>query len=240
MSTNVFNRYEHKHLLNQETFELFVQTVSRRMELDPYNEGGGLYTISNLYYDTADDFLIRRSLSKPVYKEKLRLRSYAAAAPDSKVYLEIKKKYRGAVNKRRVSLPLSEAYELIKTGAADSPSQIAREIEYFLSLYDLGPKVYIAYDRLAYHDIEDKSLRISFDANIRTRRDNLRLEAGDYGLPLLPDNTWLMEIKSGPAKPLWLCRLLSELEIKRVSFSKYGTEYKRHLSEAEIILADAI
>jgi hypothetical protein len=198
--------------------------------MDVHNQNHEFYTISNIYYDTEDSYLIRHSLSKPDYKEKLRLRAYGVPKSTTKVFLEIKKKYRGLVNKRRTSIVLDNAYSFVKEpfGLEDDciNRQVLSEIRYFLKVYDLKPQVYIAYDRLAFFERDNNDLRISFDKNIRTRRYNLKLEAGDYGERLLDNDTYLMEIKTSRAMPLWLTDMLTRLNIKKSSFSKYGTEYK--------------
>lgn len=236
MAIEIFNRFEHKYKLDTATFQKVIDIIETHMEIDPYCVNHQVYTIANIYYDTADNTLIRESLSKPAYKEKLRLRSYGVPDMDSKVFLEIKKKYRGLVNKRRTTLKLDEAYNFLETGKMPAlkdymNGQVLHELDYFLSVHDLVPKVYIAYDRLAYFEKGNDDLRISFDTNIRTRRNDLALEAGDHGRRLLDEDIWLMEIKTSLAKPLWLCDMLSELEIRDSSFSKYGTEYLRTLSE---------
>ncbi len=201
------------------------------MELDSYNLNHNFYTITNIYYDTDDDYLIRTSLSKPIYKEKLRLRAYGVPRKEDKVFLEIKKKYNGIVNKRRTKLRLDEACEFAKTGEPPEfkeymNKQVVKEITYFLHRYSLKPKLYLAYDRIAYFEQGNPDLRISFDTNIRTRRYDLSLDSGDYGEPLLDKDVYLMEIKTARAKPLWLVHVLTELDIKRQNFSKYGTEFK--------------
>lgn len=235
MAIEVFNRYEHKYILDRETFNKVLEVMDKYMELDPYNVNHTPYTISNIYFDTPDDYLIRTSLSKPEYKEKLRLRAYGIPKEASMVYLEIKKKFKGMVNKRRTALRLDEAYGFVKTGTLTQPKkymnkQVLKEIEYFLKIYNLSPKLYIAYDRIAYFERDNDALRISFDMNIRSRRYDLNLEDGDYGDKLLSDDVYLMEIKTSLAKPLWLVQMLSELCIKRQSFSKYGTEYMNLLN----------
>ncbi|MBQ3022591.1 MAG: polyphosphate polymerase domain-containing protein [Clostridia bacterium] len=239
MATEVFNRYEHKYLIDGVTFEKTIKILDEHMDMDSHNKDHIPYTISNIYFDTPDDYLIRTSLSKPDYKEKLRLRSYGVPDADSKVFLEIKKKYKGIVNKRRTTLRLSEAYDFVTTGKAPEPkeymnTQVLHEIEYFLKVYDLYPKLYLAYDRIAYFERDNKDLRISFDMNIRSRRYDLALDKGDYGEKLLPDDMYLMEIKTSLAKPLWLTHMLDELNIKRRSFSKYGTEYKNMINRTDI------
>lgn len=236
MAIEVFNRYEHKYLLDKETFLKVVEILDEKMVLDSYNKNHQPYTIANIYFDTPDDFLVRTSLSKPVYKEKLRLRSYGVPENDTKVYLEIKKKFKGIVNKRRTELSLFEAYNFVKTGHSPALKsymnvQVVKEIEYFFKVYDLYPKVYLAYDRIAYFEKGNDDLRISIDTNIRSRRYDLRLEKGDYGEQLLKEGSYLMEIKTSLAKPLWLTKMLNDFNIKRESFSKYGTEFRNNIKK---------
>ena len=69
---NCFERYEKKYFLSPEQQRQLLQAIGSHVKMDFY----GRYTISNLYYDTPDWRLIRTSLEKPIYKEKLRVRSY--------------------------------------------------------------------------------------------------------------------------------------------------------------------
>lgn len=237
MAIEVFNRFEHKYILDYETFKKVISVMDAHMVLDSHNKNHMPYTIANIYYDTDDDYLIRTSLSKPKYKEKLRLRAYGVPKENEKVYLEIKKKYNGIVNKRRTMLLLGEAYDFVKTGIAPVAQsymngQVIKEITYFLKVYDLEPRLYLAYDRIAYFEKGNADLRISFDTNIRSRRYDLRLDYDDYGEWLFKENLYLMEIKTSLAKPLWLTDMLTELHIKRRSFSKYGTEFKQYINTA--------
>lgn len=234
MSNDVFSRYETKYLLDDETYIQIRSKLHSHMVLDQYNVSGKAYTISNIYYDTPDDYFIRTSLQKPKYKEKLRLRAYGVPTLQSQVFLEVKKKVCGLVNKRRSALRLEEAYEFLNSKLCPMPygdmnPQILKELTYIIQRYPLEPKLYLAYDRIAYFDNQDGSLRVSFDTNIRTRREDLRLELGDQGKLLLKPGIWLMEIKTPGAVPIWLCSLLSKYQIRAASFSKYGTEYQRHL-----------
>jgi SPX domain protein involved in polyphosphate accumulation len=235
MAIEVFNRFEHKYLMDHETFVKATRILEQHMNLDYYNKNHKPYTIANIYYDTEDDHLIRTSLTKPTYKEKLRLRAYGVPDMTTLVFLEIKKKYRGLVNKRRTTLNLKEAYQFVDTGEIPSHQaymnqQVLQEIHYFLNMYDLKPKLYLAYDRIAYFEKDNPDLRISFDHNIRSRRYDVSLEKGDYGEPLLDDDLWLMEIKTARAKPLWLTKMMTDLGIHRHSFSKYGTEFKNYIT----------
>ncbi len=236
MAIEVFSRYEKKYMMNSAVY-LKIQDVLRKyMNADPYNKDGAFYTISNIYYDTPDNYLIRNSTMKPAYKEKLRLRAYGVPKEEDLIFLEIKKKFQKIVNKRRTKLSLKEAYSFVENGEKPALQeymnpQVLNELEYFIRRYPLKPKLYLAYDRFAYFGEGQRDLRISFDTNIRTRRDQLRLEKGDFGELLLDDNLWLMEIKAEKAIPVWVGEMLSEYEIFPVSFSKYGTEYQKYLAK---------
>ncbi len=239
MAIEVFNRHEKKYLIDEKILVNLQNRIAAHMEPDAYNRSGRAYTIANIYYDTDDNHLIHASLQGPRYKEKLRLRSYGVPGIDDKVYVEIKKKFSGLVNKRRSALRLNQAYEFLRTGLLPEPDatqnrQVLREIAYLLQEYPLKPKLYLAYDRLAYFDQNDRSLRISFDTGIRTRRTDLALEAGDYGTPLLKKGLWLMEIKISQSMPFWLARLLSEYQVYSAGFSKYGTEYQQLLQTGAV------
>ena len=232
MSENVqscFKRYEKKYLLTCEQYEAVRAGMAKHMVADRYSN----YTICNIYYDTADYELIRTSLEKPVYKEKLRVRSYGAVGNRGTVFVELKKKFDGVVYKRRVTMEAAQASRWIGGGKAPEHSQIHREIEWFLRSHRLTRKTFIGYDREAYAGKDNSELRITFDTNLRWRTENADLRLGDHGRPLLPEDTVLMEIKIPGTAPLWLARLLSENGIHSTSFSKYGAFYKQIILRSE-------
>lgn len=222
-----FKRIEKKYLLTVEQYETFVNAVKDRFVSDKY----GRYSILNLYFDNDVNDIIRASIEKPVFKEKLRLRSYGVPNATSNVFLELKKKYEGEVFKRRIVLPYSEAMDYIYNGKMPNVTDelTLMEIDYFISLLKPEPKLFLAYDRVAYDVTGETELRITFDSNIRYRYDNLDLELGGAGKLLLPEDTYLMEIKTPFAIPVWLAKTMSEMEIYPVSFSKYGTIYAETL-----------
>lgn len=224
----VFERVEKKYLLTKEKYQALLKAIEPYMAQDEY----GMHTICNIYYDTPTYDLIRTSIEKPKYKEKLRLRSYGRPNKKDTVFIEIKKKYKGVVFKRRVSLMLEEAERYLNSGIKPKKeNQIFKEIDYFMAFYKPIPKVYLAYDRIAYFGKADSNIRITFDHHIRSRQGDLSLGKGDYGDFLLDNNEYLMEIKVPLAMPLWLVHTLSELEIYPTSFSKYGNVYKQSLLE---------
>lgn len=228
MNERIFQRHELKFLVTGEQRASLETAFAERMVPDPHGES----TICNVYYDTPDYRLIRTSLEKPVYKEKLRLRSYGPAGPEDPVFLELKKKYKGIVYKRRVSLPLRSAEDYF-TGRAPLPElgQIGREIEYFNRFYGtLRPALYLCYDRSAFFSRESADLRVTFDRNISWRQESVTLSSPAGGRQILPPGASLMEIKAAAAIPMWLVELLSRLEIRQTSFSKYGEAYKTILS----------
>ncbi len=218
---NVFERVEKKYRLNQNQYDLFLDGTADKIHMDEY----GLHTIRNIYYDTQNNELIRRSIDKPKYKEKLRLRGYGEILEDSPVFLEIKKKYQGVVYKRRAQLALQQARTYLNSGIrAEKNSQILNEIDYFIRFYHPEPRVYLAYDREAFVGNEDESLRITVDRNIRSRSHRLELTY-DGECRLLNPGEYLMEIKVKGAYPMWLANLLGKLNIYPASFSKYGAVY---------------
>lgn len=204
-----------------------MKFIKKYIKADKY----GITSICNIYFDTDNSELIRTSIEKPLYKEKLRLRSYGTPNSDeSKVFLEIKKKFDGVVYKRRAAMTFRESEDYLNNGIKPSENaQIINEMDYIICHYNLKPKLFLAYDRIAYNGIEDEELRITFDKNIRSRENDLSLKSGSYGTNLLDKNIYLMEIKANGGMPLWLADLLSELEIYPMSFSKYGNIYKKSL-----------
>ena len=194
------------------------------MALDEY----GRTTIRNIYYDTENYRLIRRSIEQPAYKEKLRLRSYSQASPDSPVFVELKKKYRSVVYKRRMALPEKEAVEWVAgERRCGKETQIAGEIAYFIDYYGtLRPAVFLSYEREACFAKDGGDFRVTFDENILCRQEELSLEAGVWGTPLLPENMTLMEIKCAGGIPMWMVHALSKGHIYKTSFSKYGKAYQ--------------
>lgn len=224
----VFKRTEKKYLLTQRQYDQIISTVWERTHRDSHKK----CTIFNLYFDTPNALLIRRSIDKPVYKEKLRLRTYGIPTENTQVFVEIKKKYKKVVYKRRAKMTYRDAQAFLASGKIpagyEDQSQILHEIAWFLRFYPgITPSMLVSYDRTAYYDAQNPNLRITFDTNILWRDTHLSPQASAWGNPVLDDALCIMEIKSQQAMPLWLARLLSPAEIYPASFSKYGTAYKR-------------
>lgn len=235
MAINTFARMEIKFLLDMYQYESLMEDILKYMNPDKFCVGGKEYGVYNIYYDTDDDFLIRESLNKPYYKEKIRLRSYfSPAAPDDTVFLEIKKKIGGIVAKRRVTMTLAESQEYLESRTKPISDkfitdQVFNELDAFLDMYDVSPKQYISYQRSAFFGKDNSDFRLTFDRKITERRDDLLLSSPSYGEQIIDDNQRLMEIKILDALPDWLIKKLSELKIYKTSFSKYGKAYEDYI-----------
>lgn len=237
MAITTFVRKEKKYLISESQREELLKILPQYMNFDKYCMDGKKYTVNNIYFDTETFNIIRHSLSKPKYKEKLRIRSYSNNISDNDlIFLEVKKKFNGVVNKRRILRTLKDIENYLENGTRPNDitaqqSQIFDEIDYILSNEKVSPAVYLSYVRLALFAKDDSSVRLTIDEDIITRENDLSLRANRYGEKLLPEGYYLMEIKVNGVFPLWLAKILSSLKIYPTSFSKYGKFYLNHVKE---------
>lgn len=226
MAITVMKRYELKYLLSAHQAEYLRRALEGKMLVDAF----GRTSIASLYYDTPDRRLVRASMEKPEFKEKLRLRSYGPATEASPVFLELKRKYDGVVYKRRVQTTIPQAEGFLAGTEGIGDGQIGRELAYFRDYYrTLEPACLIIYDRTAYFQPEG-DLRLTVDDLPRYRTEDLSLTKGMEGIPLLGEGQSILEVKVQQAMPLWLSAILSEGGIRKGSFSKYGEAYRRQLT----------
>jgi hypothetical protein len=220
----VFKRYELKYMMTKKQQKAVLEAMLPYMRLDDF----GHTTIRNIYFDTDNYRLVRRSIEKPIYKEKLRIRSYKQAGEHDKVFVELKKKYDDVVYKRRESITLEEAQIWLDEGTLfPTNTQIGKEIDYFFDYYEtLAPKVFLSYERDAYYSLDGSDFRVTFDENILAREEELSLADDVWGEKLIDDNMVLMEIKTSGGYPLWMTQVLSQQKIYKISFSKIGTAYE--------------
>lgn len=230
---HTFQRIEKKYILNEYQYKALRNYLDKIAKVDQY----GWSTILNLYFDTPDYRLIRASIEGKQYKEKLRFRSYGVPQDTSSSFVEMKKKYKGVVYKRRIDLSYQDAIEYLKNkGEIENPDQKQKEIRYFFNHYpDLKPMMALSYDRIALAGIEDPNFRVTFDTNLRWRTDDLDLRYGNVGYDILGPNLYLMELKIAGAVDPELSEVMSRLKIFPTNFSKYGRGYqmllKKKLSE---------
>lgn len=221
----VFKRYEYKYLISLEQKQKIIEAVMPYMQPDKY----GHTTIRNIYFDTDNFRLIRRSIDRPCYKEKLRVRCYSLICDkNNTVFVELKKKYKSVVYKRRITLSEDDVFSWLQgEKPCNIKSQISDEIDYFINFYKtLKPTVFLSYERDAFYSKDSPDFRITFDSNILCRQNDLSLKIDAYGTPILPTDKVIMEIKCSGGIPLWMTQILSKECIYKTSFSKYGTAYK--------------
>lgn len=224
MNNGIFRRVEEKYFLDQNQKNKLLDEISKYITKDEYYKSN----ILNIYFDNPNKELVIRSIDKPIYKDKVRLRSYSVPTLDDEVFLEIKNKYQNITNKRRIKLKLSEFYDYMYN-KKKIDNQIMKEIDHLFKYYDLKPNYFIAYDRLSYKGLDDENLRITIDSNLRSRNNDLKLEYGDQGEKFFDDDKFILEIKTLNSIPLWLSSILSKLKIYPISFSKYGEIYKKEM-----------
>lgn len=229
---DTFKRYEKKYIISKNQQEHLLSLLDGQIELEDFCKKNGSYLIRNVYLDSIDDTLIRRSCDKPKFKEKIRIRKYGTYNDGKDQYfLEMKRKCEGVVYKRRVKLSRLELHQfttkgIIPEGKNYLERQVLNELSYFFKLYEPIPKTFISYERIAYQGIYDKEFRLTFDSNITSRRNDFNFDNDEKELDLLNSNSSLMEVKVAGAMPLWFTKALSEINIAPTSFSKYGMEFK--------------
>ena len=227
MTQLTFKRYEIKYQLTDEQRARLEAVMSTYMVPDEY----GPSTVCNVYYDTPSSLLIRRSIEKPVYKEKVRVRSYGIRKPEDPVFLELKKKYDGVIYKRRATMTAERAAAFL-AGKGDPQNQIEQELDFSIKRYGgLVPAAFIAYDREAFYAADDHEFRMTFDRRVRYRTSDMNLTTGDAGTQILPEGKNLLEVKCAGAMPLWLVHFFTEERIYKTSYSKYGCAYPCELEK---------
>ncbi len=226
MAQTNFKRYELKYILTTDQYQTLLNQMPSCMRLDDY----GRHKISNIYFDTEDYRIIRHSLEKPKYKEKLRVRCYGEPHEDAVAFIELKKKFNGVVYKRRVYAPQHKVLAYLCEGADTvKQSQILSEIDYFKNSYEtIEPKVYLSYEREAFFSTEDENFRLTFDFHIRARDRDVSLHSSPLDQAVLSNEYVLLEVKTVMGLPLWFLAFLRENEIFKTSFSKYGTAYQAY------------
>ncbi len=218
-------------MLDEEKYYELLNIINKYLEKDKYFDS----RIRNIYFDNDNFDLIRKSIDKPIYKQKLRLRCYANNQSVDTVYFEIKKKFKGITNKRRIKASKSGIddylYHDIKPMC---DMQVLKEIEYIIKRNELKPVLYLAYDRQSYYAKDNKNFRLTFDTNLRFRESNLNIENDEDTTNYFKRNIYILEIKTLDAIPLWFSKALTTLKIYPVSFSKYGKIYENYISKETV------
>lgn len=232
MIQTTFERKEKKYIITARQYYDLLEAFEGRIVPDEF----GVTKICNIYFDTPDFRLIRESIEKPLYKEKLRLRTYGVPDPADRAFVEVKKKFNKVVYKRREIMSYEDAIRwLVFREKPKNDTQITREIDWVLNFYPgLRPAMDIFYDRQAFFCVEDPALRMTFDTNVVYRLEELDLMKGAWGDTLMDGSSYILELKLSGAMPLWLSAILDRLGIYPGSYTKYGNSYKKFLSTGGI------
>lgn len=227
VAIETFRRREHKYLITTEQYVQLVQLISSYLRPDRHGINGK-YTVTTLYFESLDHKIYIETKNKLQFRQKLRLRVYDKTNISGNAFFEIKQKYEKAVNKRRVVIPLGEAYRYLanESSLALSETNISNqhvfyEIDDFRKLYALQPEMVVSYERHAFHHIEDADLRVTFDLNLRCRNDDLYVEHGPHGEHFIDSNLVILEIKTSKTVPHWLTQALQDLHCEKRSVSKF-------------------
>lgn len=229
MVLEIFTRREQKYLITKLQYEILVDLMTPYMRHDKFGTEGK-YTVTSLYFDNDHHDIYFETKNKLRFRQKLRLRIYDDTDIDGRAFFEVKQKYNNVVNKRRTAIPLKSAYHYINKPSDNSEGryevsndQIFKEIHHFRNLYQLDPEMVVSYDRHAFHSITDPDLRVTFDANLRCRKEHLNIEYGPYGDYFIDPNLIVLEVKVTNSVPLWLTRFLQDLDCEQRSASKFCT-----------------
>ena len=222
MKGNKFERVEQKYLLNQDEYDHIQTLIKKYFDKDRYYQS----KIYNIYFDNDNNDLLIDSLEKPIFKKKIRLRSYDGINKNDNLYFEIKEKYKGIVYKRRIKLTVNEYNKYINERIIPD-KQIMKEIDYYINYYKVHPYIFLAYDRLSYCGKDNPEFRITFDTNLRYRYDNLELIDTNNNQNYFKDNKYIMEVKTLDSLPCWFVNYLSVNKIYPRSFSKVGSIYEK-------------
>lgn len=229
MAIEIFRRREQKYLITIEQYEELVFRMSPYMRPDK-NGQKGKYTITSLYFESPDHKIYFETKNKLRFRQKLRLRVYDDTDIHGTAFFEVKQKHKNVVNKRRMILPLAEAYRYLDDDyihsldeIETSNNQVLHEIDHYKNLFNLQPEMIVSYDRHAFHGIDDDQLRVTFDLNLRCRNGDLALEHGPYGMHFIDENLVVLEVKVNDSVPLWLTRILQDLHCEQRGASKFCT-----------------
>jgi hypothetical protein len=224
-----FNRFELKYLLSLQQAERFKAALQAYVVPDEHGYNDGRYTLSSLYYDSPDLRCYRENEAGLKVRRKLRIRHYETGevfTDESPVFLEIKQRYDRVTQKRRAVLPYREALRLCNDRQIPDHDPgdraLIEEIYAFLWQCNLRPVSIVRYERQAFTGTEyDVGLRVTFDTSLSFQAHQLHLHEQPSGLPMMPANVTVMEIKVNERIPIWLTGMIAAHNLQRAGVSKY-------------------
>jgi SPX domain protein involved in polyphosphate accumulation len=224
-----FNRFELKYLITLQQAERFKSALRAYLVPDEHGSNNGRYTLTSLYYDSPGLRCYWEKVDGVKFRRKLRIRRYETDevfTEETPVFVEIKQRVDRVTQKRRAMLPYGEALRLcndrqIPSHAAEDQATI-EEIYAFLWQYNLRPVSIVRYERQAFIGTHyDIGLRVTFDTSLSFQSHQLHLHEQPSGLPMLPANLVVMEIKVNERIPYWLTEMVAAHNLQMNRVSKY-------------------
>lgn len=236
-----FNRYELKYVISTEIRDKLLAALTDHMGPDTEGSPTGSYEVNSLYHDTWDLACYRSKIDGINFRRKLRIRRYGAledGAVDPPVMVEIKQRINRTTQKRRLALPLHQAYILCEGQLEPrfehpTDQRTAEEILYLVGTLQLNPTCLIRYRRRAFvGSVYEAGLRITFDEDLRVASPSHGLGPGAPTHFFLPRDRVILEVKSNDVVPLWVSRLFAAHAVKIARYSKYcaGLAHLRRLT----------
>jgi SPX domain protein involved in polyphosphate accumulation len=230
-----FNRFELKYILTLQQAEKFKGALHAYMCPDEHGNDNGRYALASLYYDSPGLRCYWEKENGLRFRRKLRLRRYEGGenlnagetlTEETPIFVEIKQRVDRVTQKRRAVLPYSEALRLCndRQMPAHDPEDNAliEEIYVYLWQYNLRPVSIVRYDRQAFiGSVYDLGLRVTFDTALTFQAHPLHLHETPSGLPMMPANRVVMEVKVNERIPSWLSELIANHNLRVERVSKY-------------------
>lgn len=233
-----FQRYEIKYWLTEQQYFDLKEQLRLFVELDPYSQAAAhhAYPIWSLYLDTHSFGCYHERLDGIKYRQKYRLRSYAADKSYEKtshdlLFLEIKKRQNKIILKDRLALKIPEAREVLEEsktsdeirGLSDDAKNMLDIFLFYKGRLNLEPKIAVRYTREAYFGQIDKNVRVTFDRNLCAKYchglEEMFTESREWFHFRNPET--ILEIKVYNRMPLWLVDIIRRNHLMSNSISKY-------------------
>ncbi len=226
-------RYEFKYYASSDQLEALRNMLQPFTLPDEYaaEQAGGHYTVRSIYFDTPNFQMYHRKQDHFAHRMKVRLRGYNIGNDESKVFLELKRKYEGPILKNRCGLPYGVVKKIFQGAAVDDllpeigkPDNLRR---FFYQIYQhrLKPVVTVAYEREVFLSKlwdPENNLRITIDKNLRAIPypgvDELYEERNvQHPLP----HQFILEVKFNQYCPVWMKPILAHFSLQKAPASKY-------------------
>ncbi len=188
------------------------------------------YTVRSIYLDTRGLLFFYEKLEGLKIRKKLRIRTYNHNEADIPAFLEIKRKYKNTIYKERVIVPLVEMTNLLNGAemrlAGEPPTFLERatlnKFIYLTKRLKLEPQVLVTYEREALIGLDDPSLRVTLDLNVRSYPTPTPDEMfREQDLCTLVDSAFILEVKFYGRMPIWVRNVIRDFRLHKQPISKY-------------------